>query len=121
MFILYILLYSLGCAAIPSLSSLILLIRSYQTIVYSPLQTTEEEEKQVTVEIKEESKHSQPSLWIAFLATGITWFIYDFDVSVRVYAIGILPPQPIPNKIRPIPKRKGMKEGEENNENALLL
>ena len=55
MFILYILLYSLGCAAIPSLSSLILLIRSYQTIVYSPLQTTEEEEeKQVTVEIKEE-------------------------------------------------------------------
>ena len=43
------------------------------------------------------------------------------DVSVRVYAIGILPPQPIPNKIRPIPKRKGMKEGEENNENALLL
>lgn len=81
MFILYILLYSLGCAAIPSLSSLILLIRSYQTIVYSPLQTTdEEEEKQVTVEIKEESKHSQPSLWIAFLATGITWFIYDFNV-----------------------------------------
>ena len=82
MFILYILLYSLGCAAIPSLSSLILLIRSYQTIVYIPLQTTaeEEEEKKVTVEINEESKHSQPSLWIAFLDTGITWFIYDFNV-----------------------------------------
>lgn len=82
--------YSLGCASIPSLCSLILLIRSYQTIIYSPLQTIDEEEeedKQVTVEMKEESKQSQPSLWIAFLATGVTWFIYDFNVFFSFHFI----------------------------------
>ncbi|KNB46061.1 hypothetical protein JH06_2990 [Blastocystis sp. subtype 4] len=59
-------------ASLPSLISLILLCYSYQRVVYLPLVDVEE--------AATESK-AEPTLpvWRAFIATGVTWFLYDFN------------------------------------------
>lgn len=64
-------------ASLPSLISLILLCYSYQRVVYLPLVDVEE--------AATESK-AEPTLpvWRAFIATGVTWFLYDFNVTLYV-------------------------------------
>ena len=68
----------LCCASIPSLLSILILLKSYNSILYVPLMTNDEE-TEVAVEITESSRPQ--SLFISFVGTGITWFLYDYNVS----------------------------------------
>ena len=62
-------------SSIPSLVSLILLIRSSNTIVYTPLDV---DASRVSVPLPAPKPFSFVP---CFLATGVTWLLYDFTVS----------------------------------------
>ena len=85
-------------ACIPSFLSMILLLRSYNTIIYTPLQDIERNEEAVDMnnddcDVDGELSSSQPArppVWRAFLATGITWLIYDFNVGCSMTIMHLL-------------------------------
>ncbi|KAK8823249.1 hypothetical protein WA538_002394 [Blastocystis sp. DL] len=60
----------LFAAAVPSLISLVCVLYSANTIVYVPLQS---------VESSVPSEVEYPPLWRAFLRTGVSWLLYDFN------------------------------------------
>lgn len=63
----------LFAAAVPSLISLVCVLYSANTIVYVPLQS---------VESSVPSEVEYPPLWRAFLRTGVSWLLYDFNVPL---------------------------------------
>ena len=92
-------------SSIPSLVSIVLLLRSYNQIIYTPILMEEsdavsvlnEESVSISVPVEETQVKETPltspplkrathppgkthSLLTCFLSTGITWLLYDFNV-----------------------------------------
>lgn len=61
----------LFAASVPSFISLVCLLYSANTIIYVPLES---------VESSTPSEVEYPPLWRAFLRTGVSWLLYDFNV-----------------------------------------
>lgn len=82
-------------SSIPSLVSIVLLLKSYNQIIYTPILMEESVSISIPFEetqVKETPLTSPPlkqtthppakthSLLTCFLSTGITWLLYDFNV-----------------------------------------